>query len=328
MSNHKPFKTHRQQIGLLRSRGLGIPKGGPALRALEHHGYYAIINGYKWSFLQRTSTGNVVRPEHFLRDAKFSEIKALYDFDRELRSILFEALLRYESTLSATLAYRFSEKNPAEHSYLAIDNYRPTSDAKTMENIVTTISNLSNTIKNQSKKDTAIKHYVKNHGHVPLWVLVNYLSFGDYNYFYRILPDDLRTSIAKDFTKSQRRSYGKGTFIHGIRPDAIDTINHFVNIFRNSVAHDEVTFSKKIKKPSKIGEIKQSLNIDYSFATKSGIFELILALHVVLEKKDFKRLSNRINELLDEYHSDFISIQFNSILNDMNFPQNYKDYLL
>lgn len=328
MANNKPFKTHRQQLSILRERGLNIPNGSPALRALEHYGYYAIINGYKWSFLQRTSTGDVVRPERFVQGANFLEIKALYDFDRELRSILFEALLRYESTLSATLAYRFSEKNQAEHSYLAIDNYRPTSNAETMRNIVTTISNLSNTIKKQSTKDTAIKHYVKNHGHVPLWVLVNYLSFGDYNYFYRIIPDDLRLVIAKDFKKSQCRSYGKGSFTHGIRPDAIDTINHLVNIFRNSVAHDEVSFSKKIKKPSKIGEIKQSLGINYEFPTKSGVFELILSLHVVLEKQDFKRLSKRIIELLDNYSKEFTSISFNSILNDMNFPQCYKDYLL
>lgn len=328
MANSKPFKTHQQQLDILRSRGLDIPDGGPALQALEHHGYYAIINGYKWSFLQRTSTGDVVRPEQFVQGATFLEIKALYDFDRELRSMLFEALLRYESTLSATLAYRFSEENQTEHSYLAIDNYRPTSNAQIVKDIVTTISNLSNTIKNQSTKDTAIKHYVKNHGHVPLWVLVNYLSFGDYNYFYRIIPDNLRLIIAKDFAKAQRLSYGDGNFTHGIRPDAIDAINHLVNIFRNSVAHDEVTFSRKINKPSQIGQIKQSLDINYSFSSKSGVFELILALHVVLEKKDFKRLSERTLELLEEYSIKFDSISFNSILNDMNFPQNYKDYLL
>jgi Abortive infection bacteriophage resistance protein len=323
MTNSKPFKTLNQQLKILRDRGLIVPSH--AKRSLEQNGYYAIINGYKWSFLQRDSKGNVISPEQFVNGATFSEIQSLYDFDRELRSILFESLLKYENTLNATVSYRFSEAHPEEHSYLAIDNF--TRDPQKVQSVVRTISSLSNVVKNKSGQDNAIKHYVNKHRHVPLWVLVNFLTFGDINFFHQIMTDDLRIIVAKDFTNYQRRSY-PGQFIAGIFPEAIDSVNHLVNHFRNAVAHGEITFSKRVHKTPNLQPIKSALgDSNIPLHSQSGVFELLIALKVVLPKRDFKTLLNRISKLLGDYKNDFKSIPFNSVLNDMNFPQNYMTYL-
>lgn len=324
MTNSKPFKTLNQQLKILRDRGLNVPSN--AKRSLEQNGYYAIINGYKWSFLQRDSKGTVISPEQFVNGANFSEIQSLYDFDRELRSILFESLLKYENTLNATVSYRFSEAHPEEHSYLAIDNF--TRDPQKVQSVVRTISSLSNVVKNKSGQDNAIKHYVNKHRHVPLWVLVNFLTFGDINFFHQIMTNDLRITVAKDFTHFQRRSY-PGQFIAGIQPEAIDSVNQLVNHFRNAVAHGEITFSKKIFKTPNLRPFKAALgNPNIPLNSQAGIFELLIGLKVVLPKKDFKKLAHRIDELIRDYQNDFKSITFNSVLNDMNFPQNYKDFIL
>lgn len=324
MTNSKPFKTLNQQLKILRDRGLNVPSN--AKRSLEQNGYYAIINGYKWSFLQRDSKGTVISPEQFVNGANFSEIQSLYDFDRELRSILFESLLKYENTLNATVSYRFSEAHPEEHSYLAIDNF--TRDPQKVQSVVRTISSLSNVVKNKSGQDNAIKHYVNKHRHVPLWVLVNFLTFGDINFFHQIMTNDLRITVAKDFTHFQRRSY-PGQFVAGIQPEAIDSVNQLVNHFRNAVAHGEITFSKKIFKTPNLRPFKAALGIpNIPLNSQAGVFELLIGLKVVLPKKDFKKLAHRINDLIREYQNDFKSITFNSVLNDMNFPQNYKDFLL
>ncbi|COJ50300.1 Abi family protein [Weissella confusa] len=324
MTNSKPFKTLNQQLKILRDRGLNVPSN--AKRSLEQNGYYAIINGYKWSFLQRDSKGTVISPEQFVNGANFSEIQSLYDFDRELRSILFESLLKYENTLNATVSYRFSEAHPEEHSYLAIDNF--TRDPQKVQSVVRTISSLSNVVKNKSGQDNAIKHYVNKHRHVPLWVLVNFLTFGDINFFHQIMTNDLRITVAKDFTHFQRRSY-PGQFIAGIQPEAIDSVNQLVNHFRNAVAHGEITFSKKIFKTPNLRPFKAALgNPNIPLNSQAGVFEILIGLKVVLPKKDFKKLAHRIDELIRDYQNDFKSITFNSVLNDMNFPQNYKDFIL
>ncbi|MBD1491127.1 Abi family protein [Weissella confusa] len=324
MTNSKPFKTLNQQLKILRDRGLNVPSN--AKRSLEQNGYYAIINGYKWSFLQRDSKGTVISPEQFVNGANFSEIQSLYDFDRELRSILFESLLKYENTLNATVSYRFSEAHPEEHSYLAIDNF--TRDPQKVQSVVRTISSLSNVVKNKSGQDNAIKHYVNKHRHVPLWVLVNFLTFGDINFFHQIMTNDLRITVAKDFTHFQRRSY-HGQFVAGIQPEAIDSVNQLVNHFRNAVAHGEITFSKKIFKTPNLRPFKAALgNPNIPLNSQAGVFELLIGLKVVLPKKDFKKLAHRIHELIRDYQNHFKSITFNSVLNDMNFPQNYKDFIL
>lgn len=49
----KPFKTHRQQLRILRDRGLTISKdgeGSKVMRVLEKENYYNVINGYKDPF--------------------------------------------------------------------------------------------------------------------------------------------------------------------------------------------------------------------------------------------------------------------------------------
>src|ERR1700730_2445812 len=61
----KPFKTHRQQLKILRDRGLSIPNGSMAMRILERENYYALINGYKDLFLQSDTNGRLVVPEQY-----------------------------------------------------------------------------------------------------------------------------------------------------------------------------------------------------------------------------------------------------------------------
>lgn len=325
LMNTKPFKTLNQQLKILRSRGLDAPTDSK--RSLEQIGYYSLINGYKWSFLTRDSKGKPLDPEQYVKGACFAEIRSLYDFDTELRSILYEALLKYESMLGAEISYRFSEKHQEEHSYLAIDNYRR--DQASVSSVVGTISALSNTIKQKAsvgKGTNAIKHYVNKHGHVPLWVLVNFLTFGELNFFYKNCDDELQIKIAADFTNMRFHTYPRLKKVK-ITPATIKVTNHMVNHFRNAVAHGEITFSKKLEKSPELAPIKSALGIKEPSKSQSGVFELMLALKTVLLKKEYQHLFSSMNHLINKYQTKFHSIQFQSILQDMNFPQNYQSIL-
>lgn len=324
--NHKPFKTLRSQLKILRNRGLKVSTDGKPMRFLERIGYYTLINGYKTLFLTRDSTGKVIHPEEFIKDASFNEILSLYNFDKELRSILYSALLEYETNLGSELAYRFSEEFPDENSYLAIDNF----NGSDISSVVGTISSLSNTIKNKTSvnknQENAIKHYVNNHGHVPLWVLVNFLTFGELNYFYKNCQDKVQMNIAKDFSNHLRREYNKKYDI-SIKPETINAINHLVNHFRNAVAHNEITYSKHLYKSPGLQSIKNILSLPVSLNSQAGIFELVISLKVVLPRKEYSILTKRIIKLLEKYQEQFHSVNFKAILQDMNFPANYKKLL-
>lgn len=330
MTNNKPFKTFRQQMKILRSRGLTVESNDK--RALEEHGYYAIINGYKQLFLQKDSRGNLIEPESYIHNATFKEIKSLYDFDRELRQVLYIPLMEYESNLGSEISYRFSEKHPEEHAYLAMDNFsRRNSDAVS---VVQTISNLSNKIKQNARKNesNAIKHYINKHGHVPLWVLVNFLTFGDLNYLYQNCENDVKASIAKDFSIKHKRYYKLHNFQVHIK--SIESINALVNGFRNSVAHGEITYRKVVYKSISFSNIKRDLNITQLFSQQSqpnssqcGVFELVVSLKLVLNKKQYDILKKNIQNLFSKYQGKFHSVSFTAILNDMHFPENYNNIL-
>ncbi|WP_265484618.1 Lreu_0056 family protein [Lactobacillus sp. PV037] len=291
-------------------------------------GYYSLINGYKHLFLARDSNGVILNPEQYSLDTNFDEILALYNLDKELRSILYDALLSYETNLGAELLYRFSENFPENYSYLEMNNY---SDNKTKApQILKTISSLSNTlnIKASDKHgDNAIKHYVNRHGHVPLWVLVNFLTFGDLNYFYSNCKDSIKIKIAKDFTNKRKREYSL-TRTNSITPNVIENINQIVNQFRNAVAHNEITYSKYLYRSPSIRSISNILEErNLTFKDQVGVFELIICLKLVQSKQVFVTMVRKIVELLDNYQVKFHPVRFEGILQDMHFPQNYREIL-
>jgi hypothetical protein len=55
--SEKKFLTYRQQLKVLRDRGLNVPKNGKPMRILETENYYNIINGYKNLFLNSNGSG-------------------------------------------------------------------------------------------------------------------------------------------------------------------------------------------------------------------------------------------------------------------------------
>ena len=64
------------------------------------------------------------------------------------------------------------------------------------------IGKLSNAIsrENENSNDKkSIKHYIKKHDLIPLWVLVNFLTLGNISYFYNSLDESLQNKIARDF---------------------------------------------------------------------------------------------------------------------------------
>lgn len=328
MENTKPFKTYNEQIEILKSRGLTIDSNENAIYALQRIGYYSLINGYKHLFLARDSNGVVLNPEHYSSDTSFKEILSLYNLDKELRSILYDALLSYETNLGSEISYRFSEQFPEKYSYLEMGNY--SSNTVKAPQILKTISSLSSTLNVKASDrhgDNAIKHYVRQHGHVPLWVLVNFLTFGDLNYFYSNCKNNIKIKIAKDFTDKRKREYSL-TRVNSITPNVIEAINQIVNQFRNAVAHNEITYSKYLYRSPSIRSVRNILGErNLTFENQAGVFELIICLKLMLSKYEYDTMTGKIVDLLDSYQSRFQSVRFQGILQDMHFPQNYKEIL-
>ena len=129
----KTYKTYRQQLAKLRSRGMGIKEGAQgarAMRILEQENYYNVINGYKSLFLEREATD--VLDEKYKEGTTFNEVYALYCFDREVRTIYLKFLLKLENSLKTVIAHEFSSVY-GHDNYLKLSNFQSTVSTDTSD---------------------------------------------------------------------------------------------------------------------------------------------------------------------------------------------------
>lgn len=166
----KPFKTHDELIALLISRNIDIstPKQRSfAKKALQHEGYYNLINGYSKLFLITT-----VPDDTYKSGTTVDEIYSLYDFDRKLRNIMFKYILSVETNIKSLIAYYFPQQY-GHDNYMLYNNF-DINKRDADQNITTVISEFQKQIASRAK-DPSISHYLKKYGYVPLWVLTIYL---------------------------------------------------------------------------------------------------------------------------------------------------------
>lgn len=304
----KEHKTFNQQLTILRNRGVVVPTNGKPKRFLEQENYYNVINGYKDLFLVKDSNNLPVEPELYQEGTHFNELKALFLFDRELRILLLKYLLIFENSIKTTVAYEFSKKYPRKNAYLDIANFVDNDLKKVLQQI----SILTKTIHDKVDRSGAIKHYIEEHGEVPLWVLVNFLTMGNIANFYNILTDSTKNIIAKFYTDKYRTQNKDNTF--RLSSADLSACLKVANLVRNICAHDERLYNVNLRNV-RISPIANHFGIR-RYDNKRFIV-LILFLKIVLDKKDFQRLYKALRNLFNQYADEFKTVVFDDILNTM-----------
>lgn len=105
-SSVKPFKSYEQQVGILQERGMLVDSQEHAAHVLERVSYYR-LSGYYYSF--RRPAGSVHRSDTFIPGTVFEDIVALYEYDRNLRSIAFSYFSQFEVYLRSRLGNLLGE---------------------------------------------------------------------------------------------------------------------------------------------------------------------------------------------------------------------------
>lgn len=112
----KPFKTVREQVSLLASRGMEIGHRETAEALLERIGYYR-ISGYWYPFRERVTNddGNRVVLSTFRPGTTLEHVCAIYGFDRELRAALFDALEAVEVAIRFQVGHTLGRRHIFAH---------------------------------------------------------------------------------------------------------------------------------------------------------------------------------------------------------------------
>lgn len=308
------FKTIDNQIEILKSRNLIINDEQEAKEILMRENYYNLINGYKNPFL-KTSVPN----DEYNGTCTIDEIYELYKFDREIREIVFKYILKIENALRSQISYTFS-KYHGHDNYLKYENFETLSGSSN-ENTITKqaskiyelIGKIQNDIKVSLKHKDYIKHYVVEHGYIPLWVLVNVFPLNRLSSFYKIMKQNERVEVSKYW---------------GILEKDLKTYLDTLAFYRNLCAHDERLYCSKSSSYISDNTIHNQLGIprgadgNYEFG-KQDLFSLIIIFKIMLPSEDFNTAFNRINGRIESLRTKIKSISAEAILNEMGFKNNW-----
>lgn len=155
MKYQKPFKTYREQVELWISRGLIIDDPISAEHTFGRLNYYR-LSAYALPFQKEK--------DRFNPGSKWEVIIQLYEFDQELRLLIFEFLEPIEVALRTTI-YHYIAKKYGPFGYTDPSNFLPNFSHKDCLNKIKEEQDRS--------KETFIKHYKEKYPgsqELPIWM--------------------------------------------------------------------------------------------------------------------------------------------------------------
>ena len=216
-----PF-TIEEQIQRLKERGLIITDDDNAVHYLSHISYYRL--GEYWHSMQSDKVNHI-----FKENSKFKDAIALYQFDSELKILLFDIIEKIEISLRTKLIYHLShEFNP-----WWFQNFELFIDSKAL---VKTLSSLEEEL--ERTKEITIKNHFKNHKDdlrfPPAWKSLEQTNFGSLSKLYGNLKNNTKS---KDTIASEL-----GAVNHTFLPSWLQSIAQI----RNYCAHHSRLWNKNL----------------------------------------------------------------------------------
>ena len=315
----KSFKTYDEQLDILVEKGLKIEDRTYAIRILKKEDYYNLINGYKKLFV---TVDDIRKKERFKEKVTFEEIYSLYALDRELRTLILPYLLKFETNMKSSISYHFSSRYRKNHSYLEVKNY--SRDIKASSYVLALIANKFQVIKSKGTQVGSIKHHLDNYDHVPLWVLMRFLTLGHVHKMYTCLQPTVKNLISKDFANEFNIDYDLNvTFT----PEMLGATLKIINFFRNVSAHEERLHNFRVVKTPKLRGISNALALTQEEFGGGNLFSLLATLKLVLSKSDFEILKITFTHLIGHYAPKFKSVLFHEIMNEMGFSGSWDELI-
>ena len=288
MKYTKEFKTFKEQVLLLKNRGLKFEKidENEAENILSHINYYKLSNYIK----------AFENPKDVYFEVDFADAMKLYEFDRDLSRILFGLVEKIEISFKTSLAHTISEyiinstKNSDPFAYLDIKNWHDRKyirDKKSAQEKENEFRQKICEYTNRDREKYIVDYFKKyNEEYVPLWVLIEIIDFG---FACRMFSDsniDIRKSIAKKYSILNYRDFN--FYMKNLK------------FIRNKLAHNSYIWNlnliNKINKPivTKIGDI-----------STGRIFAVLIVIKELMKRidsnYDYTILRNLINDFFCSY---------------------------
>lgn len=299
----KIFKSYNEQIAFLREeKNLIITDDEYARHILAKTSYFSLISGYKESFKNPTT-------RKYIDGTRFEDIYDLYCFDNELRSIFLKYMLIAEHSVKSSLAYHFTEiYGENQNEYLSLSHYSVTKSNQ--RNIQKLVSILSYHLTHKSEYNY-ITHYKKHHQNVPLWILIQVITLGQFSHMYDYLNAAVPIKVCQDF--------------HNISRKDMHSFLSILTKHRNACAHGDRFFNYITKDSITDTSIHKKLHIMQENGRyqcgKTDVFSEVIILKYLLDMDDFQHFYYELKYCLKRCCPN------QQIITQMGFPENWMSIL-
>lgn len=286
LKEHQPPMTIDEQIENLKNIGLIVENEEYAKKILNDISYFRLIKAYSLNLKSKNGK--------YCEKVTFEQIVELYLFNANFRQVIFPEIEKVEINVRCRIANYFAEQYGVL-GYLEADNFVNAEYHKIF------LDDIEEEIRRNSKAPF-VKNFHDNYegGNLPIYALVEILSFGTLSKFYKNMKNQDKKAIAKSF---------------GVGYTYFESWLESISYVRNICAHYGRLYNAKLSKTP-------ILYKEYSEAGigNNRIFGVLLCLKHLLKSNDHWNLFvDKIELLFDKYESVDIKT--------MGFTENWKELL-
>ena len=288
----KPYLSIEQQIDHLKNKEkMTINNVAFAKKVLSRINYYH-LSGYWYNLYDNN--------KEFIPGTTFEQIYKLYQFDCKLRFLITQLLKDLELKFKAHIANYIGEPwGPL--GYQSVSHFY---DEDSHINFLYIL----NKKKKQYKNKPFVQHHIDNYdGKLPIWAVIEILSFSDVTKFYKSFYDADRKKLLK---KNYKNNWD-------IIKNATETPKWIITLcnIRNICAHYERLYNTRLVNSVKLPQKYATYNIK-----TNKLFAAIIILMLLIDDNQIKsKFITDLKMLFNQYN--FTNIQ------QMGFPNNWEDIL-
>ena len=198
-----------------------------------------------------------------------------------------------------------------EVNYFKPSNYNQSPDKVRQVNDL--LKKMKRQIRVNGGQHEATKHYIRNYGYIPLWVVVKVLSFGIMSELYTIMKPQDQKDIAKEFN---------------VEPENLLCFLPLLSNYRNLCAHEDIMFEHKTQKgiPNNFYHVQLNIpmvNDEYIYG-KNDLFSIVLIFKYLLSEADFRLFMREVTYEISNLEGKLKAIPIEVVLDRMGFPKNYE----
>lgn len=373
----KYFSVPSVRVNILRSRHMDIKNSDQEKFLLNKYNYYNLVNGYKDPFLhhgssttERYITGTKLSElEELLKfdtNLRLLFLKQILKIEEIFKNQMVQSFFAYHLNNNVStkeekanlhrdseyLRRKYYNLNPL-YTQHTINNYgivstvvssmRPRNQHTTWDRQSTYdnyIATVYKTLGQQRRnKNKSIKTYLEQHGYMPMWVLMNVLTFGNVSHLFTLQKEEVQKDIIRSLNLISLP--GISTQLSVVNTARILQI---LSIFRNICAHNERFYNTSIKVP--IDDIfinfgrKLPHTVDPSSGrrlndsqkkkrlnARQGIYALIFIISLFIDNSELDSFIKEIRDELNKLSQVLTTIPISEIERLMGLNFNWFDLI-